>query len=579
MKRPSIFKLFIILYLLISVCAIFTIAFTSRDIRKTDIDIVRNSLEYYGLSLLPSLSSMVKEHRYEELEEFIKEIGAETDKRITVIDVDGMVIGESERIASYMDDHSNRPEVIQALGGKTGTSIRYSNSLQAEMLYVALPMTDEGRISGVLRVSMHVKSIESLSRDIRLKVFLLASLVILLSISGVLLFFTRLINPLDQLSEVARRGAQGDFDARIFLKNEDTLKEIADNYNQMIDKVKTLLTEFSLRKEELGAILSSMQPGLLVLNRSNEIAVANESAERIIHANGILGSKYWHVLREPKLFRLIERVQAEKTTAREEVGINDGIFQVSAAYIQSLNETVLVFHDITEIKNLEQIKKEFVLNVSHELRTPLTAIKGYAETIEETDTENLKYLEIIKRHTDRLINIVEDLLVLSELEEKELISMGDTFHLESVIDQVLKMFEGKLKTKNLKLSLEVQKDLPPVRGDLMKMEQVLINLVDNAIKYTEKGQITISLRMRDGSIELKVKDTGIGIPAEHLPRIFERFYTVDKSHSRRVGGTGLGLSIVKHIVHLHGGSINVESEPGMGSTFTIRYPTTHVHHS
>ena len=579
MKRPSIFKLFIILYLLISVCAIFTIAFTSRDIRKTDIDIVRNSLEYYGLSLLPSLSSMVKEHRYEELEEFIKEIGAETDKRITVIDVDGMVIGESERIASYMDDHSNRPEVIQALGGKTGTSIRYSNSLQAEMLYVALPMTDEGRISGVLRVSMHVKSIESLSRDIRLKVFLLASLVILLSISGVLLFFTRLINPLDQLSEVARRGAQGDFDARIFLKNEDTLKEIADNYNQMIDKVKTLLTEFSLRKEELGAILSSMQPGLLVLNRSNEIAVANESAERIIHANGILGSKYWHVLREPKLFRLIERVQAEKTTAREEVGINDGIFQVSAAYIQSLNETVLVFHDITEIKNLEQIKKEFVLNVSHELRTPLTAIKGYAETIEETDTENLKYLEIIKRHTDRLINIVEDLLVLSELEEKELISMGDTFHLESVIDQVLKMFEGKLKTKNLKLSLEVQKDLPPVRGDLMKMEQVLINLVDNAIKYTEKGQITISLRMRDGSIELKVKDTGIGIPAEHLPRIFERFYTVDKSHSRRVGGTGLGLSIVKHIVHLHGGSINVESEPGVGSTFTIRYPTTHVHHS
>jgi len=252
---------------------------------------------------------------------------------------------------------------------------------------------------------------------------------------------------------------------------------------------------------------------------------------------------------------------------------------VSAAYLPSQNETVLVFHDITGIKNLERIKKDFVVNVSHELRTPLTAIKGYAETIEETDTENLKYLEIIKRHTDRLINIVEDLLVLSELEEKELISMGDTFHLESVIDQVLKMFEGKLKTKNLKLSLEVQKDLPPVRGDLMKMEQVLINLVDNAIKYTEKGQITISLRMRDGSIELKVKDTGIGIPAEHLPRIFERFYTVDKSHSRRVGGTGLGLSIVKHIVHLHGGSINVESEPGMGSTFTIRYPTTHVHHS
>jgi two-component system phosphate regulon sensor histidine kinase PhoR len=322
-----------------------------------------------------------------------------------------------------------------------------------------------------------------------------------------------------------------------------------------------------------------MQPGLLVLNRSNEIVLSNKSAERIIHSDGILGSKYWKVLREPKLFSLIEQVQASKTTASEEVEIHNGIYQVSAAYLPSLNETVLVFHDITGIKNLERMKKDFVLNVSHELRTPLTAIKGYAETIEETDTENLKYLEIIKRHTNRLINIVEDLLVLSELEEKGSTSEREAIHLESVIDQVLKMFEGKLAEKKLNVSLKLQENLPPLQGDFLRMEQVLINLVDNAIKYTENGQITISLGIRDGSIELKVKDTGIGIPAEHLPRIFERFYTVDKSHSRRLGGTGLGLSIVKHIVLLHGGTIEVESMPGTGSTFTVRYPIAKVRRS
>jgi len=572
MKKRLYFTIFLLMYLLIAVISILNIIFFQRDILENNTDILKSNLEYLGNALLPSVTPLFMQSRDEELKALVDEVRERTGARVTVIDPLGTVRTDTQRIAEYMDSHEGRPEVVQALQGEKGSSLRYSDSVGANMLYVAMPIMDGKRVIGVLRVSMLQKSIEALSRGTRLKIFLFSSAIILLSAIGALLFLSRLLKPIGELSEVARRGAQGDFDARIFLKKEDILKETADNYNQMLDRFKTLLKEYSIQKEELSTIISSMQPGLIVLNKSNEIVLCNRSAERIIHDEEVLGSKYWKVLKEPGLFSLIEQVQNEKRPLSKDIELNNGIFQVSAAFVSSLEETVLVFHDITNIKNLERMKKDFVMNVSHELRTPLTAIKGYADTIEETDRENLKYLEIIKRHTDRLIYIVEDLLTLSELEEKGLNGEEEFVQLESVVDQVLRMFEGRLKERNISLVRDIQKRLPSIRGDFMKLEQVLINLVDNAIKYTEKGEITVSLYRKEDSLVLTVKDTGIGISSEHLPRIFERFYTVDKSHSRKMGGTGLGLSIVKHIVQLHRGIIDVESMAGSGSTFTLRFP-------
>jgi len=272
------------------------------------------------------------------------------------------------------------------------------------------------------------------------------------------------------------------------------------------------------------------------------------------------------------LDELIKRGLEEKKNLIEEIALGEKIFLTSIAFIPSMNEISLIFHNITEIKRLEKIKKDFVLNVSHELRTPLTAIKGFIETLdEEIDAKHKHYLDILKRHTDRLINIVQDLLSLSKLEEKDVELNIEQVNLKSLIGEVLILFKNKIKEKGLSLRLALE-DISPIRGDTFKLEQMFINLIDNAVKYTDKGGIEISLKEEDKYVVIGIKDTGIGIPDKDINRIFERFYVVDKSRSRKLGGTGLGLSIVKHIVLLHNGKIDVESVPGKGTKFTIRLP-------
>jgi two-component system phosphate regulon sensor histidine kinase PhoR len=236
-------------------------------------------------------------------------------------------------------------------------------------------------------------------------------------------------------------------------------------------------------------------------------------------------------------------------------------------------EIVSIFHDITEIKDIEKIKKDFVINVSHELRTPLTAIKGYAETLrKEVDTApGKRYLEMVERNTDRLINIVNDLLLLSSLEEKAVLELED-IDLGGFLENVIRIFDQRLKDKRLSLVVDVKENLPPIKADLFKLEQILVNLLDNAIKYTDHGEIAISAGVKENRVRIQVRDTGIGIPKENIPRVFERFYVVDKSRSRKSGGTGLGLSIVKHIVLLHKGTIGIESIPGEGTTVTVTFP-------
>jgi two-component system phosphate regulon sensor histidine kinase PhoR len=257
--------------------------------------------------------------------------------------------------------------------------------------------------------------------------------------------------------------------------------------------------------------------------------------------------------------------------------MNGSWYQISAAFIETTGETVLILSDITQLKNLERIKRDFVVNVSHELRTPLTAIKGYAETIEGVGSENGKYLEVIKRNAERLISIVRDLLTLSELEEGETSRPFERTRLDRIAQQTFRLFEDAARRKGLEMALRVEGEPPEVEGDPFMLEQLFINLIDNAVKYTEKGSVTVTLKTGEnpsGGREavLQVQDTGLGIPEQHLPRIFERFYTVDKSHSRKLGGTGLGLAIVKHIVLIHRGSVDVKSAPGEGTAFDVRLP-------
>lgn len=572
MKRSLFLKIFSGFLLIIIVLSICFFLFSFNTIKSHSIDTLANDLENLGNPILLLILPFLESKQYEELNALVKKIGENTERRITVINADGRVLADSERDSESMDNHRNREEVIKALNGTMGRTIRYSTTVKEQMLYVALPIERNERIEGVLRLSIYLRDINELLNRLKLKIFLVSTLIIAFSLIGALLFSNRIFKPIKQLISGSKRVAEGNFDSKVFLKNRDELKELADNYNFMTDQLKKFMTELSFQKEELKCIISSMEPGLLVWDKEGRITLANESLRHIIGKEPFEAKLYWEVFEESKIFELIQRVIEKKSSASDELQIDGNYYQISASYLTAMEETVLIFHDITDIRNLERIKRDFIANVSHELRTPLTAIKGYAETIEGVDKENRQYLDIIKRHTDRLISIVKDLLTLSELEKKDFELQIDDVNLNALLVNIIRMFGNRIKQKGLKVELDVEDRFPLIKGDSVKLEQVFINLMDNAIKYTEEGSITITARKENHEIAIRIEDTGIGIPEPHVPRIFERFYTVDKSHSRRLGGTGLGLSIVKHIVLLHDGSIDVESTQGRGTTFTVHLP-------
>jgi two-component system phosphate regulon sensor histidine kinase PhoR len=371
----------------------------------------------------------------------------------------------------------------------------------------------------------------------------------------------------------ARKVASGDFSVRVFLKTKDELRVLADSFNRMNEEMEKMFSELGQQKEELKSIIESLQEGLLVLDKQGKAIRSNESFRRITGGQAAEGKFYWEIIRNPRFSELMKRAGLEKKKFVEDLTFADRVFRCSVTPLRGGDGIVSIFYDITEIKNTEKIKKDFVINVSHEMRTPLTAIKGYAETLRnEVDTApGKKYLETVERNTDRLINIVNDLLMLSSLEEKAVLELEDT-DLKGLLESVVRIFDQRLKDKQLSLVIDVKENVPPIKADLFKLEQMLINLLDNAVKYTDRGGITLSVDVQDKSVCIQVADTGIGIPKEDSLRVFERFYVVDKSRSRKSGGTGLGLSIVKHIVLLHHGTIHIESALGQGTTVTVTLP-------
>jgi two-component system phosphate regulon sensor histidine kinase PhoR len=436
-----------------------------------------------------------------------------------------------------------------------------------------LPLEKGGKILGVIRTSLFLKDINRLLSDLKAKIALVVAVMMVFVLLLALLFSQSVSRPIKKVIAASRGVASGDFSKRVVLKSKDELRDLAESFNAMTSELRTFFTELTNQKEELNSIISSIQEGLLVVDKSGKILLGNDRMKKIAENELIEGRFYWEVVRGSKFDELMNRVKEKKGSSFEEVELNEKIYLSSATYLGSQELTVVTFHDLTEMKKLEKIKKDFVVNVTHELRTPLTAIKGFVETMEEeVDKEKQNYLKIIKRNTDRLIRIVEDLLTLTAIEEKEGLVEREELNLKGLAENILKIFEQRAGEKNLYLKLVADEKLPLIHADYFRLEQMFVNLVDNALKHTEKGGVTIVLKARENEIAIEVQDTGIGISREHLPRIFERFYTVDKSRSRKLGGTGLGLSIVKHIVLLHGGAIEVKSDVGQGTKFIVTLP-------
>jgi two-component system phosphate regulon sensor histidine kinase PhoR len=402
------------------------------------------------------------------------------------------------------------------------------------------------------------------------------SLIILaFSLIIILVFSRKISKPIRFLQKAAHQVAAGDFDVKVYLDNNDELKDLASSFNYMTERIKELFSEISVHKEELEQVISSINEGFVVIDENGKLLIINEGFLNIVNRREVIGKFYWEVIQNTVFTENIKKILKKRKGSSFEVKINEHFYWCGANYMDVKNEIALIMNDITQLKNLEDIKKDFVMNVSHELRTPLTAIKGFIETLDEEDQiEKVReYLEIIGRHTNRLINIVEDLLLLSNLENNTSVLIKSDVNIKELIEVVLKIFEQKVKEKRLRLEFRFDENIPTIQADAFRLEQLMINLIDNAVKYTDEGSITISINMTvSGRIRLVIQDTGIGIPKVQHDRIFERFYTVDKSRSRRLGSTGLGLSIVKHIVLLHKGEIYVDSTIEKGTKFVVVLP-------
>lgn len=573
MKRTIFLKVFSGFLLLILAFACLLLLFSLSTIRNFYIDTLAHDLENLGQALKLEVIPLLDDGKPEMLDAFVKKFGSEINTRITVVDREGTVLADTDEDPGTMNNHKFRPEIAAALLGRKGRSVRFSNTVGADMLYVGLPIEREGQLSEVLRVSLYVKDIERLYAGLRANIWRIIIILALLSMVGAFFFSRNLSRPIKKMKSASERIAAGDFGARVLLKNRDELKDLADGLNSMTERIQLLFGEMSRQKEELNSILASISDALLALDGQGKIRFANEIFRDVFQVKSPEGKFYWEAIRDRKFIDFIKQVQQEKKNLTKEIGKDGRIFLCNASTLGSRQEMVIILHDLTEIRRVERMKKDFIANVSHELRTPLTAIMGFVETLkDEIDEKNRNSVEIIARNTNRLIHIVKDLLLLSNLEEEQKLEC-DQVDCRTMIENILKIFDQEIKKKDLSAKIDVDSGFPLIQGDPFRLEQLFINIIDNAVKYTDKGKIEIVLKRKNNEfVSIAIQDTGIGIPKDHLPRIFERFYVADKSRSRTLGGTGLGLAIAKHISLLHHGKVDVESTVGEGTKITVVLP-------
>ncbi|OGF68081.1 MAG: hypothetical protein A2Y62_05525 [Candidatus Fischerbacteria bacterium RBG_13_37_8] len=573
MKKTIFFKFLIIFFSFILLYSLLIYFLAFSTIKQHYIETLSGNLANLELTLIPSIIPYLEKNDYQYLDSLVKNTGQQIKTRITIINIDGIVLADSQKDPHTMENHKNRPEISAALENTAGTSLRFSSTVHEEMLYVALPIHKNNEIIAVIRTSLYLKDINNLISKLQNKILHIFIVLIIISFIAAIIISRSLSNPIEEITFASQEVAKGNFDTRIHLKDKNELKELADNFNYMTAHIKNLFDELSHQKEELNSIISSLQESLMVINRKGKIVLCNESFKKIVNTPDVEQKHYFEVFREPEFNELIKQVWERKLNISAEIEFNDRIYLCSAAPLALRNEAVFILHDITDVYSLKKMKKDLIANASHELRTPLTAIKGFLETLEqETSPEQQHYIDVIKKHTDRLIKIVQDLLSLSCLEDKTISRESEKILIAPLIEKILPLFQDAAANKNLVFQYKAEANLPPITGDSFQLEQLFINLIENAVNYTEQGTISINATRENHSIKIEISDTGIGIPDEDLSRIFERFYVVDKSRSRKTGGTGLGLSIVKHIVLMHNGTIHVESKQGKGSTFLIRLP-------
>lgn len=511
---------------------------------------------------------------------FVRKYADKYNFRITIVDSNGQVYADSITDAP-LENHASREEIVQALQGKSVTVNRFSKTTGQQYSYSAVPVTN-GTFSGVLRVSLPLSEIKSLNYGLVRSIIYAIIFCFVIAILAAFLFMELLSKPIIEVTKAAVRISEGELGTKIYTREKNQIGRLAGAFNIMSANLKENIENLTHRNTELEAMLSSMTAGVITINGLNEILLYNKAFLDITNMGNrnIKGQQLYNIFRNAAVFDAIDHVRENNTSVTKEGTIlKEGYhsIRVTAAPLSGDGAkrfgVLLIIDDITQIKKLESMRSDFVSNVTHELKTPLTSIRGFIDTLKngaiKDETVANRFLDIIDIEAERLYNLIQDILLLSEIESKRDSEMN-ACDINNTASEVLALLVPKLPD-NVELIFNPE----PVRAYYCnpdRIKQLLINLLDNAMKYTEKGSITLDCREEDNKLLIRVKDTGIGIEEEHLDRIFERFYRVDKGRSRKQGGTGLGLSIVKHIAELYNGSIQVESKVGVGTVFTIYLP-------
>jgi len=542
------------------------------------------------LHTVPWRGEGTREERIRHFSEIAGTLKSKAEARVTFIDGDGTVLGDSDHAAQDMDNHFDRPEIREAREtGSFGTARRYSSTEQADMFYVAVPVVRDGNIAGYLRLSQSLAQIQAHIR--RLWSYLVTGLVLLYAAAGLIGYRVAqgVTKPLDHVTQAAKRIARLDYSARVAVKRRDEFGELALSINRMAASLEDQLARIRENEARMKNVLDHMITGVILIAPDGRISMMNPSASAMLGMAGRQwsGQLYREALQHVELAHLIREGLDKHEHVRGETAVyfpDERVLEVQIVPLDADGENragaIVVLHDITDLRRLERMRSEFVANVSHELKTPIAAVKGFAETLiagAMDDRETARsFLQIIHDESSRLDRLIADLLELSKVESRRVPLRFSPVHLHPFMEQVVHMMKPEADKKRISLTMRVPPELY-LEADEDRLRQVLINLVSNAVAYTpEGGRVTITAEHVESGdadkVRISVADTGIGIPKKDLPRIFERFYRVDKARSRSSGGTGLGLSIVKHLVELHRGSIRVDSELGLGSTFTIELP-------
>ncbi|MBN1447820.1 MAG: HAMP domain-containing protein [Bacteroidetes bacterium] len=521
----------------------------------------------------------------DDLDRFVVDLGEKAATRITVILPDGKVIADSERDPNSMDNHQHRPEIRKAMHGEVGTSTRFSATVQRNTMYAAIPVKDGDRLLGVLRTAVPVHQAEVNIERLQLQIVLGGLVITFLAGLMSLYISRRITRPIEKLKQGARHFAEGRLDLRLPVPDSVELSDLAEVMNTMAEQLQDRISIIVQQHSEQDAVLSSMMEGVLAFDTEERLMNINSSAARMlrIDAEKAKGKSIQELVRNVGLQRFVERALSCDHAIEGYVTLVGDEERHLQAHGNILKDgegemigVLIVLNDITEIRTLENVRRDFVANVSHELKTPITSIKGFVETLLDgaihDKADAMRFLGIVSKQADRLSAIIEDLLSLSRIEqetEREHIALASA-SLRDTLFAAIQNCQHDADPKAIAIQLDCSGDLEAMINPPL-LEQAMVNLISNAIKYSDERktiQVTAEVTSEE-EIRISVRDEGFGIEAEHLPRLFERFYRIDKARSRKMGGTGLGLAIVKHIAQAHRGHVEVQSTPGKGSTFSL----------